>query len=184
MRLSLPIGTLTRAAALSLALSLAAGIPATTGDPSFPRIVQDAGAATFTRVASLPGATRATSISIPRLRIGLQIRGGVLGGTISARYAYHFPATSWPGGHSNTYLYAHARVGAFLALRFARRGDTVVLRLATGAYVRYRVTSVRSVAWNDLRWLRPTASERLTLQTCLGSAKTARRLIVLAVPAY
>ena len=114
----------------------------------------------------------------------MPIRNGILNGTISRLYTYHYPGTSWPGGGSNTYLYAHGQAGAFLNLKYARIGDQITLRLATGHYVRYRVTAVMSVAWNDLRWLRPSSRERITLQTCLGNTKTARRLIVLAVPAY
>jgi LPXTG-site transpeptidase (sortase) family protein len=175
---------LTRAVALALALSLVAGIPAPTSGPTGTGFVQSADAATYVRVSSLRVATRVTNIMIPRLHISMTIRQGVLGGTISTRYAYHYPATSWPGGHSNTYLYAHGQAGAFLNLRYAHVGYAVILRLASGKYVRYRVTRVVSVAWNDLRWLRPTSTDRLTLQTCLGRLKTSRRLIVIAVPAY
>lgn len=178
------IGNLARAVAMALALSLAAGIPAATSGPAGIDLVQDAVAVTYTRVSSLRGATRATSISIPRLRISLRIRNGVIGGTVLRTWAYRFPGTSWPGGGTNTYLYAHAQAGAFLNLRYARKGDLVTLRLATGRYVKYRVTGIYKVAWNDMRWIRPTPTERLTLQTCLGSTRTANRLIVTAVPAY
>ena len=145
--------------------------------------VSTASAASYVQVSSLGRATRATSIAIPRLAISLPIRETIPGATISSRWAYHFPGTSWPGGHSNTYLYAHARAGAFLNLKYARVGDRLIVRLVTGRYLKYRVTSVRSVAWNDMRVLRATSTERITLQTCLGSTKTARRLIVIAVPA-
>lgn len=175
---------LARAGVLALALSLAAGAPGFGSLPGGTPAIATAGAATFVRVASLGHATRATSISIPRLRISLPIRGGVLGGPISRRYAYHYPSTSWPGGRSNTYIHAHAQAGAFRNLKYVRRGDVLTLRLLTGRYVRYRVTAKYSVAWNDLRWLKPTSSERITLQTCLGFTATARRLIVIAVPAY
>jgi LPXTG-site transpeptidase (sortase) family protein len=174
--------------ALTVAAILAAGLSgadlsSTALAPLVGR-VQSASAVTYTRVSSIGPATRATRISIPRLKIAMPIRSGVLGGTISRSYAYHYPGTSWPGGGSNTYLYAHGQAGAFLNLKYARVGDQITLRLVTGRYVRYRVTIVRSVAWNDLRWLRPTTRERITLQTCLGNTKTARRLIVVAVPAY
>lgn len=178
------IGNLFRAMALALALSLAAGIPATTGGRVGIDLVQGVSAVTYTRVSSLGGATRATRISIPRLRISLPIRNGVIGGTVLRTWAYRFPGTSWPGGGTNTYLYAHAQSGAFLNLKYARKGDLVTLRLATGRYVKYRVTGIYKVAWNDMRWIRPTSAERLTLQTCTGNTRTANRLIVIAVPAY
>jgi LPXTG-site transpeptidase (sortase) family protein len=138
----------------------------------------------YSRISSLHGATRATTVSIPRLGISLPILNGVLSAVISKRYAYHYPGTSWPGGGSNTYLYAHAQIGAFVNLKNARIGDLVTLRLSTGRYVKYKVSAKYNVAWNDDRWLLPTTSERITLQTCLGPYTTSRRLIVIAVPAY
>lgn len=127
-------------------------------------------------------ATRATRIQIARLSIDMPIRAGVIGAPISVRYAYHYPTTSWPGGGSNIYLYAHAQTGAFLNLKYARRGDLVVMRLVNGTSVKYRVTGVYTVAWNAGKWVFPTSSEQLTLQTCLGATQTAPRLIVIAVP--
>lgn len=50
--------------------------------------------------------------------------------------------------------------------------------------MRYKVSGKYSVAWNDLRWLKPTGTERITLQTCLGNRATSRRRVVIAVPAY
>lgn len=114
----------------------------------------------------------------------MQIRNGVIGRAISTRYAYHYPTTSWPGGHSNTCLHAHAQRGAFLNLKKARKGDLLILRLSTGRYVKYKVSGVYSVAWNAGKWVMPTSSERITLQTCLGRTSASRRLIVTAVPAY
>jgi LPXTG-site transpeptidase (sortase) family protein len=114
----------------------------------------------------------------------MPIRDGVLSAVISRRYAYHYPGTSWPGGGSNTYIYAHAQVGAFVNLKNARIGDLVTMRLSSGRYVKYKVSAVHNIAWNDDRWLLPTSSERITLQTCLGPYMTSRRLVVIAVPAY
>lgn len=176
---------LSRAALLALVLSFAAGAPGFSGGPlGGAGLVSPADGVSYVRVSSLARATRATNVAIPRLRISRPIREAVLTGTISRLYAYHFPSTSWPGGHSNTYIYAHAQAGAFLNLKYVRLGDLVVLRLSTGRYVRYKVTGKYSVAWNDLRWLKPTRTERLTLQTCLGYLKTSRKLVVIAVPAY
>lgn len=169
---------------VALALTLAAGVPGLASPFGGQGPVATASATSWTRVSSLKSPTRATSISIARLGISLPIRNGTISGTISRRYAYHLLGTSWPGGRSNTYIYAHAQAGAFLSLWRARVGDIVVLRLATGQLVKYRVSMARSVAWNDMRWIQPTHSERITLQTCLGNTRTARRWIVVAVPAY
>ncbi len=177
--------TLRLAGLLALALSFAAGVPGlTTGPLGDSPVVSPVAAAVYSRVSSLGTPTRATTVAIPRLRISLPIRSGVIGAVISRRYAYHYPSTSWPGGGSNTYLYAHAQVGAFVNLKYIRKGDLVTVRLASGRYLKYKVTSKYSVAWNDGRWVMPTKSERITLQTCLGPYKTSRRLVVIAVPAY
>ncbi len=178
-------GTLRLAGLLALALSFAAGVPGlTTGPLGDSPVVSPVAAAVYSRVSSLSIPTRATTVSIPRLGISLPIRNGVIGAAISRRYAYHYPATSWPGGGSNTYFYAHAQVGAFVNLKYVRKGDLVTVRLSSGRYLKYKVTAKYSVAWNDGRWVMPTSSERLTLQTCLGPYTTSRRLVVIAVPAY
>ena len=180
-------GMLPAAGLLALALSFAAGVPGlTTGPLGNAPVVAPVAAATsfYSRVSSLGRPTRATTVSIPRLGISLPIRDGVLSAAISRHYAYHYPGTSWPGGGSNTYIYAHAQVGAFVNLKNARIGDLVTLRLSSGRYVKYKVSAKYSIAWNDDRFLLPTKSDRITLQTCLGPYMTSRRLVVIAVPAY
>ena len=163
-----------RLVALALAV-LFAGSLAAVSAPSADGI-------TYVRVSSLTRATRADRIVVSRVDISLPIRNGVIGGTIYERIAYHYPGTSWPGGDSNTYLYAHARTGTFLKLKYMRVGDIVRLQLITGAWVKYRVTLVKRVPWNDGRWTLLTSSERLTLQTCTSNYRTADRLVVVAVP--
>jgi len=170
---------------LALALSFAAGVPGlTTGPLGDSPVVSSVAATAYSRVSSLKGPTRATTVTVPRLGISMPIRNGVPGAAISRRYAYHYPTTSWPGGRSNSYFYAHAQVGAFVNLKYVRKGDLVTLRLTNGRSVKYKVTAKYSVPWNDGRWVMPTKSERITLQTCLGPHTTSRRLIVIAVPAY
>jgi LPXTG-site transpeptidase (sortase) family protein len=177
--------TLRLAGVLALALSFAAGVPGlTTGPLGSSPVVSSVQATTYSRVSSLNGPTRATTIAVPRLGIRLPIKNGVVGAAISRRYAYHYPSTSWPGGDSNSYFYAHAQTGAFVNLKNIRRGDLVTLRLANGKSVKYKVTTKFRVAWNDGRWVMPTSSERISLQTCTGPNKHSPRLIVLAVPAY
>jgi LPXTG-site transpeptidase (sortase) family protein len=137
---------------------------------------------TFVSVASLSGATRADRVVVSRVGINVPIRDGVLEAPIAEHVAYRYPGTSWPGGHSNMYLYGHARVGTFLNLKLMRVGDIVQVHLATGAWVRYRVTLVRRVPWNDGQWTLDTPSERLTLQTCTSWYTTADKIVVVAVP--
>jgi LPXTG-site transpeptidase (sortase) family protein len=137
---------------------------------------------TFVSVASLSGATRADRVVVSRVGINVPIRDGALDAPIAEHVAYRYPGTSWPGGHSNLYLYGHARVGTFLNLKYVRVGDIVQVHLATGAWVRYRVTIVRRVPWNDGSWTLDTPTERLTLQTCTSWYTTADKIVVVAVP--
>lgn len=142
----------------------------------------DTDARAYRTVASLTGPTRVDRIIVSRVRIDMPIRNGVIGGTIREHVAYHYPGTSWPGGDSNTYFYAHARTGSFLNLKYMRAGDIVVLHLTAGGWVRYKVTTVKRVRWNDGRWTLLTSRERLTLQTCTSYYRTADKLVVVAVP--
>ena len=181
------LGMFPAAGVLALALSFGAAVPGLSSGP----LGDVSGVAPvaamsihYSRVSSLDVPTRATSISYPRLGINMPIRNGVLNAVISRQYTYHYPGTSWPGGGSNTYLYAHAQIGAFVNLKYARIGDLITLRLSNGKYVKYRVTAKHAIAWNDDRWLLPTSSDRLTLQTCLGPNLKSQRLVVIAVPAY
>ena len=173
------------AALLAVSLTVVAGVPTlTTGPFGNSPVVAEADAGTYVRVSSLTKATKATSLAISRIGISMPIREGVIGAPISTRYAYHYPTTSWPGGGSNAYFYAHAQKGAFLNLKYARKGDILTVRLSTGYYVKYKVIGVASVPWNEGKWVMPTSYDRITLQTCLGNSATSPRLIVTAVPAY
>ena len=137
---------------------------------------------TYVSVASLSGATRADRVVVSRVGINVPIRDGALDAPIAEHVAYRYPGTTWPGGHSNLYLYGHARVGTFLNLKYIHVGDIVQVHLATGAWVRYRVTIVRRVPWNDGSWTLDTPTERLTLQTCTSWYTTADKIVVVAVP--
>jgi LPXTG-site transpeptidase (sortase) family protein len=171
-RLLIPLRLPALLFALLLVGSVAAATPATTD------------AYTYTKVSSLTRAIRADRVVVSRVGINLPIKYGVIGGTVRERIAYHYPGTSWPGGRSNTYLYAHARTGSFLALWKVRVGDIVSMHLISGVWVKYRVTVAKRVPWNDGRWTLLTSSERVTLQTCTGNTRTAARFVVVAVPAY
>ena len=76
----------------------------------------------------------------------------------------------------------HGAERMFLTLKDMRAGDIVQLHLVTGDWVRYRVTIVRRVPWNDGRWTLLTSAERLTLQTCTSWYTTADKFVVVAVP--
>lgn len=125
---------------------------------------------------------RAKRIQIERLGIDLRI---VEGDGIDAPIgkAAHYPGSGWPGGGTNIYIYGHARTGMFLSLWNAQVGDQVVLTLVDGSQRTYVVTRViPKVPWNAVRYLAPTPTEQLTLQTSTSYYPTAPRFIVIALP--
>jgi LPXTG-site transpeptidase (sortase) family protein len=128
------------------------------------------------------GPILATRITIHRLAIDLP---AVEGDGVDAPLdkAAHFPGSGWPGGGTNIYLYAHARTGMFLSLWDARDGDLVVLTLADGTDRTYVVDTVLPrVPWDAVRYLAPTRTEQLTLQTSTSYTATAPRFLVIAHP--
>jgi LPXTG-site transpeptidase (sortase) family protein len=130
-------------------------------------------------------------IRIPRLGIDLPLEEGDLArdvpsgsnpGATPEGAAFHLPGSAVPGQRGNSYLYAHARAGMFLALWQARVGDEVDVDTASGAALQYRVSEVHpSVSSGDVSWVQPTSDERLTLQTSTGPTPAFPRFIVVAL---
>jgi sortase (surface protein transpeptidase) len=80
---------------------------------------------TTTATPAIPPGYR---VKIPRLAIDLPIaEGDIERDTVRQEtpdnFAFHFPGTAIPGDRGNSYIYAHARRGMFLALWSAREGD-------------------------------------------------------------
>lgn len=131
-------------------------------------------------------------IAIPRLAIDLPLTwgdalrdtpsGGYAGGT-PERVALLYPASRLPGSGGNSYVYAHARDGMFLALWNVRLGDAVLVTWPDGWTLRYAVGRiVGRVPATDLSWLDAGGPERLTLQTSTGPAAADPRFVVIASP--
>jgi LPXTG-site transpeptidase (sortase) family protein len=128
-----------------------------------------------------PG-VRANRIKIVRLGIDLAVVAGDGVDTPIGKVA-HYPGSAWPGGGSNIYIYGHARAGMFLPLWQIQIGDTVEMDLVDGTSRTYVVTKILpKVAYDAVRYLAPTPTEQLTLQTCTSYYATAPRFIVIAVP--
>jgi LPXTG-site transpeptidase (sortase) family protein len=163
-------------------LPLVTVAPAAAGATSAP--ASDAGSP---GISPSPGGTagrgvRANHIQIARLGIDLAI---VEGDGIDAPIgkAAHYPGSAWPGGGSNIYIYAHARVGMFITLWQVRLGDTVTLQLADGTSRTYVVTKILpKVPFDAVQYLQPTKTEQLTLQTSTSYYSTAPRFVVIAAP--
>ena len=127
-------------------------------------------------------------IQIPRLRIDLAIlEGDIERDTVVQRtpegFAFHLPGTAVPGAGANTFLYAHARAGMFIALWDARVGDAVWISTPDGRAIRYLVNEIHPrVAPDDISWAASSPSERLTLQTSTGPNPDDPRFIVVSLP--
>ena len=157
---------------------------ATTLPPPTPSVNATASPSATPVPAILPG----YRIKIPRLAIDLPIaEGDVARDTVRQEtpnnFAFHFPGTALPGDAGNTYIYAHARQGMFLALWNARDGDQVLIVTPDGRELHYVVREVHPrIEPTDVSWAQPTAAERLTLQTSTGPNPDDPRFVVVALP--
>ena len=164
--------------------SVASDYPLVTPRPavttSFPPV---ATASSIPNPSATPGqGIRAQRIQIDRLGIDLTI---VEGDGIDAplNKAAHYPGTGWPGGGTNIYIYGHAQTGMFLALWEVSVGDQVVLTLVDGSQRTYVVaTVIPKVPWDAIKYLDPTPTEQLTLQTSTSYGPTSPRFIAIAYP--
>jgi LPXTG-site transpeptidase (sortase) family protein len=125
-------------------------------------------------------------IAVPRLEIDLPIaEGDITRDTLDQRtpegFAFHLPGTALPGQSGNTYLYAHARQGMFLALWNVRLGDEVVIFSPDGQVLVFVVREILPrVSPTDVSSTQPTTMERLTLQTSTGPSPADPRFVVFA----
>jgi sortase (surface protein transpeptidase) len=128
-------------------------------------------------------------IQIPRLAIDLPLAEGDVARDVDQQhtpegFAFHLPGTSIPGLGGNTYLYAHARTGMFLSLWDAKPGDTVFISTPDLRALKYVISDVHPrVPPDDVSWVQPTPTERLTLQTSTGPNPGDPRFVAVAVPA-
>lgn len=96
--------------------------------------------------------------------------------------ASHYPGTGQPGGGSNSVFFAHDQRKMFFELQMAHLGDEVLAVRTDGTRLRYRITAMHRVPWDDLGILKPTPFDELTLFTCTGYDPFGPRLVVLATP--
>jgi LPXTG-site transpeptidase (sortase) family protein len=126
---------------------------------------------------------------MPRLGIDLPLAEGDIERDVVVQqtpenFAFHFPGTAIPGTVGNSYIYAHARRGMFLALWNARVGDQVTITTPGGNALKFVVTEVHPrVPPEDTSWIQPAGDERLTLQTSTGPNRNDPRFVVVAAPA-
>jgi LPXTG-site transpeptidase (sortase) family protein len=155
---------------------------ATRAPTAIPSETGAAGASPSPTPAAVRG-IRADRIRIARLGINLAI---VEGDGVDAPIgkAAHYPGSAWPGDGSNIYIYGHARTGMLITLWRVQVGDPIRLDLADGTSRTYVVTKVLpKVPYDAVKYLEPTPTEQLTVQTSTSYYPTAPRFVVIAVPA-
>ncbi len=102
-------------------------------------------------------------LEIPRIGVSVIVVEGADAGNLR-RAVGHIPGTALPEEPGNVGIAGH-RDTFFRPLRSAQRGDNVTLSTLEGTY-RYRVVSTEVVPPEDIRVLRPTGHDSLTLITC------------------
>ena len=177
---------------------MAGGLPPTAVQPT-PTVTPSGFATSRPPTTTVPTASSSTTpavrpipdgyrVLMPRLRIDLPIKEGDVARDIDNQQtpehaAFHLPGTRIPGEGSNTYIYAHARTGMFLALWDAREGDEVIIVTPSGAQLRYTVSEVHPrIPPTETKWVQPTTTERITLQTSTGPNPQDPRFVVVALP--
>jgi len=123
------------------------------------------------------GVALTTRLQIPAADIDIPVIQGD-GISVPLHLAVHYPGTDQPGEGSNALYYAHAQPGMFQGLYRLHPGDQIRAVRSDGTEVRYRVSAISKVAFNDRSVLRPTAFEEITLLTCTSYDPYTPRLIV------
>lgn len=177
---------------------MAGGLPPTAAQPT-PTVTPSGFATSRPPTTTVPSASASPSpavrpipdgyrVQLPRLRIDLPIKEGDIARDIDDQQtpehaAFHLPGTRIPGEGSNSYIYAHARSGMFLSLWDAKEGDEVIIVTPAGTQLRYVVSEVHPrIPPTETKWVQPTPSERVTLQTSTGPNPQDPRFVVVALP--
>lgn len=150
----------------------------------------------------------ATRVAVPALGIDLPLyraRNAAEENFPPYYGAYILRSSSEPGRGSNTFIYSHAMPDLFKPLWWAAPGMQVVITMADGQRLEYRITSVNrdipcpdpsvpkppglppvlaNATYCDTSWMLPTPTERLTLQTSQGFNRNYGELIIVAEPAW
>jgi sortase A len=102
-------------------------------------------------------------LEIPRLHLSVAILEGTAPKTLRVA-AGHIDGTALPGTTGNTCIAAH-RDTLFRPLREVQPQDAIIITTTYGTF-RYVVDMVEIVSPSDVRVLRPTTAQELTLITC------------------
>lgn len=150
---------------------------------------------TLTALSTPAAAVDSTRLSIPVLNVDNAVAQFPLNGAswnIDPWFSGvgHLQGTGWFDQGGNIAIGGHSWMpdhtpGIFVALHTLQPGDTITVSYG-GSERQYTVSSVTSVAIDDLSVLYPTSGERLTLITCDGASYDRssnlyqRRVIVVA----
>jgi hypothetical protein len=123
---------------------------------------------------------------VPRIQIDVRLSEGSVIENLPDATAFVMEGTAWPCDQGTSFVYAHARPDAFLALWGALVDDEVrFIATVDGEDVlacTYRVAGTTRTTANDTSWYRYRgATDRtLVLQTSLGPNPTYGEFIVVA----
>jgi LPXTG-site transpeptidase (sortase) family protein len=127
------------------------------------------------------GVPATVELVVPAAGIDIRVVEGN-GITIPLHIALHYPGTAEPGGGSNAVFYAHDQVGMFLGLHRLHLGDQIRAVRVDGTEVRYRVSGIWVVPFDDDAVLTATSFEEITLLTCTTYRRYDPRFIVIGTP--
>ncbi|MDI3340314.1 MAG: sortase [Sphaerobacter sp.] len=127
----------------------------------------------------------ALGLTAPVEPVASAIVDGEWGWPVPEHAAAHHLGTANPGEPGNIVLSGHVVTregpGVFAPLLQAAPGQEITLDSAAGSFA-YRVASVTVVPETDTSAMRQTASEQLTLITCIPDGRFEHRLVVVAFP--
>lgn len=95
----------------------------------------------------------------------------------------HLATSAHPGEKGNIVIYGHNKKSLFGKLKQLKVNDSLQLESADGSIHEYRITMIKTVKPTEIEAVLPTATETLTLYTCIGFLDT-KRLIVQALPIH
>ena len=137
------------------------------------------------------------NLEIPSLEISAPVIADVNGGDKDVYFkaleggVAHFAGTAKPGEGGNIFIFGHSsfyfwKAGdykdIFKNLEDIEIGDEIIVNYKDKKYT-YKVTETKVVDPNETSVLEPTATEQLTLMTCVPPGTDEQRLIVIAKPA-
>lgn len=122
-----------------------------------------------------------SNINIPALGIDLPVAEAKVENGLWQNFdtvASHGIGSANPGEGSNVVISAHAKWNLFGNLKFAEKGQEIIVSTKSGKHL-YKVSEIKEVTPDQVNSVAPTNEETLTLYTCVGE-NDEKRLVVIA----